>query len=111
MPVVFRRAATSVWRPCLPRPLRHHYGRQDLRRANKNDNGGEHVSVSEWEVPDVAASELSYAVTSSVLEQFAQGHTVGDVLRELVQNEYDALAARSQSPSAKKGLRCMATDV
>ena len=41
-------------------------------------------------MPEFAASELTYAVTSSVLEQFALGHTVGDILRELVQNEYDA---------------------
>jgi hypothetical protein len=41
-------------------------------------------------MPQFAASELTYTITSSVLEQFAQGHTVGDILRELVQNEYDA---------------------
>jgi len=29
-------------------------------------------------------------VTSSLVEEFAQGHTASDVLRELVQNEYDA---------------------
>jgi Domain of unknown function (DUF3883) len=48
------------------------------------------VSIPRWEIPEFAASELTYVVTSSVLEQFAQGHTVGDILRELVQNEYDA---------------------
>lgn len=48
------------------------------------------MSVSEWRLPEFAASDLSYAVTTSVLEQFAQGHTISDVLRELVQNEYDA---------------------
>src|SRR5262249_18750167 len=42
------------------------------------------------EQPEFAASELRYSITSSVVEQFALGHTVGDVLRELVQNEYDA---------------------
>jgi hypothetical protein len=44
----------------------------------------------EWERPDIPASELRYAVGASLVEQFAQGHTVADVLRELVQNEYDA---------------------
>jgi len=48
------------------------------------------LSIPRWEPPEVADSDLSYAVTSSVLEQFALGHTIGDVLRELVQNEYDA---------------------
>lgn len=51
---------------------------------------GSTMTSPEWQVPEVAESDLTYAVTSSVLEQFAQGHTVGDVLRELVQNEYDA---------------------
>jgi hypothetical protein len=48
------------------------------------------VSIFDSELQDIAPSELTYTVTSSVLEQFAQGHTIGDVLRELVQNEYDA---------------------
>jgi hypothetical protein len=62
------------------------------------------VSVSGWDLPDVAASELSYTITSSVLEQFAQGHTVGDVLRELVQNEYDAHGSSLSVTFSEKGL-------
>jgi len=44
----------------------------------------------EWIRPEISGSDLTYAVTSSVLVEFAQGHTVSDVLRELTQNEYDA---------------------
>jgi hypothetical protein len=62
------------------------------------------TSTSGWEVPEFAASDLSYAVTSSVLEQFAQGHTVGDVLRELVQNEYDARGSSLSVTFSAEGL-------
>src|SRR5438105_1376545 len=44
----------------------------------------------EWQPPEVDDSDLRYAVTGSFLAQFVQGHTIEDVLRELVQNEYDA---------------------
>jgi hypothetical protein len=62
------------------------------------------MSFSEWELPELAASELTYAVTSSVLEQFAQGHTIGDVLRELVQNEYDAHGSSLSVTFGERGL-------
>ena len=48
------------------------------------------MNIEKWEPPDVAQSQLTYAVTSSFVEQFAQGHTIDGILRELVQNEYDA---------------------
>jgi hypothetical protein len=48
------------------------------------------MTLTEWQMPEVAASDLTYTVTISVLAQLAQGHTVDDILRELVQNEYDA---------------------
>lgn len=62
----------------LPRGARGGFGR------------GGAVSTIEWQPPEVDASDLKYAVTSSFLEEFVKGHTVEDVLRELVQNEYDA---------------------
>jgi len=46
--------------------------------------------VPEWRVPDVLEEHLQFRVTHRVLEEFALGHTPSDVLRELVQNEYDA---------------------
>jgi hypothetical protein len=48
------------------------------------------VSTLEWQPPEIDAAGLRYALTSSFLEEFVKGHTVEDVLRELVQNEYDA---------------------
>lgn len=48
------------------------------------------MSAIEWQPPELLPSELEYAVTTSVLEEFARGHTISEVLRELVQNEYDA---------------------
>jgi hypothetical protein len=48
------------------------------------------LSFDDWREPDVPDAGLAYAFGSSVVEQFAQGHTAADVLRELVQNEYDA---------------------
>jgi hypothetical protein len=44
----------------------------------------------EWARPDLESAPFQYRVGSSFVEEFAQGHTTGDVLRELVQNEYDA---------------------
>src|SRR5688572_8624233 len=43
----------------------------------------------EWAPPEVPSSALTYAITSSVIEEFAYGHSISDVLRELIQNEYD----------------------
>jgi hypothetical protein len=44
----------------------------------------------DWQPPEVDSSDLRYSVTSSFLEEFVKGHTIEDLLRELVQNEYDA---------------------
>ncbi|MDA0179936.1 DUF3883 domain-containing protein [Solirubrobacter phytolaccae] len=46
--------------------------------------------MSAWEPPELQPSELEYRVGSSFVEEFAAGHSAVDVLRELVQNEYDA---------------------
>ena len=40
--------------------------------------------------PDPAGLDLQFRVATSVLDEFALSHTPADVLRELVQNEYDA---------------------
>src|SRR4051812_47618993 len=65
--------------------------------------------IPDWEPPDLAPSELSYAVTSRVLEEFAQGHSIGDVLRELVQNEYDAQGRSLTVTFGKHGLEVHGT--
>lgn len=43
-----------------------------------------------WELPQLLDSEFRFRVGTSMLEEFARSHTPADVLRELVQNEYDA---------------------
>ena len=45
---------------------------------------------SEASVPSVAEEEFRTVIGSSVVDQFVAGHSLSDVLRELVQNEYDA---------------------
>ncbi len=49
-----------------------------------------HVVIHEpdYVPPDYGASRRT-RIGSSVIEQFVAGHDAGDVLRELVQNEYD----------------------
>ena len=39
---------------------------------------------------DPAGLDLQFRVATSVVDEFALSHTPADVLRELVQNEYDA---------------------
>jgi hypothetical protein len=45
---------------------------------------------SEWSPPSIDAKDFKQLIGSSVLEQFVAGHDPMDVLRELVQNEFDA---------------------
>ena len=62
------------------------------------------MNIEKWEPPDVTQSQLTYAVTSSFVEQFAQGHTIDGILRELVQNEYDAGGSSLSVVFARHGL-------
>jgi hypothetical protein len=43
-----------------------------------------------WSRPDLDPSDLSYNFGSSVLDEFVAGHDMPAILRELIQNEYDA---------------------
>ena len=45
---------------------------------------------SDWDKPDINELELQYNIGNSVVDQFVSGHDHSAVLRELVQNEYDA---------------------
>jgi hypothetical protein len=46
---------------------------------------------SDFAIPaDPADLDLQFRVATSVLDEFVLSHTPADVLRELVQNEYDA---------------------
>lgn len=43
-----------------------------------------------WAPPDITGARFEFRVATSVVEEIARNHTPADVLRELVQNEYDA---------------------
>ena len=51
---------------------------------------GQQAIPTDWQPPDHDASELRHRFGDSVLLEFIRGHSSSDVLRELVQNEYDA---------------------
>ena len=51
------------------------------------------MAEQDWELPQLSDSQFTFRVGTSVLEEFARSHTPADVLRELVQNEYDAHGA------------------
>src|SRR6266571_5017113 len=43
-----------------------------------------------WTPPEISADDLTFRFANSLLDEFVLGHSFDDVLRELVQNEYDA---------------------
>jgi hypothetical protein len=45
---------------------------------------------STWLAPLVDKEEFQQSIGSSILEEFVLGHSAIDILRELVQNEFDA---------------------
>ena len=47
-------------------------------------------SQSNWSRPDLGGLSFEYSIAQSVLEDFVLSHEPSDVLRELVQNEFDA---------------------
>lgn len=65
---------------------------------------GHAASQPDWTPPEIPESDLKWAVASSVLEEFAQGHNFSDILRELVQNEYDAEGSSLAVAFAADGL-------
>ena len=57
----------------------------------------------QW-VPPELAGEFHSAFGSSVVEEFIAGHRLADVLRELVQNEYDGNVSRLVISFGEKAL-------
>lgn len=49
-----------------------------------------------WQKPDIAELDMQFRVTRSVLDDFVEVHDASDVLRELVQNEFDAQGTRME---------------
>src|SRR5215471_922951 len=48
------------------------------------------VELPVWTPPEISADQLTFRFANSLLDEFVLGHSFDDVLRELVQNEYDA---------------------
>src|SRR6266699_863335 len=49
-----------------------------------------------WDKPDIDKRDLQFNYGNSIVAEFVSGHNHADVLRELVQNEYDAKGSRLQ---------------
>ena len=55
-----------------------------------SDKQGVSANVTTWALPPVPEDGFRSKIGTSVIEEFVAGHTSNDVLRELVQNEFDA---------------------
>src|SRR5438105_2147916 len=60
---------------------------------------------AEWQLLDTKKLELRYNYGNSIVEEFVSSHDNADVLRELVQNEYDAGGNRLQVAFGTNKLR------
>ena len=54
------------------------------------ETDGQPAAPTHWQPPELDASELEHRYGDSVLLEFIRGHSSSAILRELVQNEYDA---------------------
>ena len=57
---------------------------------DERDTDGQPTARTDWQPPELDTSELQQRFGDSVLLEFIRGHSFSDILRELVQNEYDA---------------------
>ena len=62
-------------------------GELSVRRRSQN---GKPAIPADWQPPDLDAFDLQHRFGDSVLLEFIRGHSYSAILRELVQNEYDA---------------------
>src|SRR5581483_1305552 len=60
---------------------------------------------TEWSLLDTKKLELRYTYGNSIVAEFVSGHDYADVLRELVQNEYDAGGSQLQVAFGTSELR------
>lgn len=66
----------------------------EKKPATSRKTRPELLPQSEWNLPDTKKLELRYDYGDSVMAEFVSGHDHAAVLRELVQNEYDAGGSR-----------------
>lgn len=75
-----------------------------MARRPSTDDSGHDVWRSQFPGPEVDG-RLRFTVGGDFLEEFVAGHTPSDMLRELVQNEYDAGGSRLEAVFDDEGLR------
>ncbi|MER9316367.1 DUF3883 domain-containing protein [Mesorhizobium sp. M0659] len=73
------------------------------RRRTTTPDAGESIEAP-WTPPDFQASDFNQSIGASFVEQFVLGHDPIDVLRELVQNEFDAGGETMVVAFGKEGL-------
>ena len=54
------------------------------------ETDGQPAATTHWQPPELDTSELQHRFGDSILLEFIRGHSSSAILRELVQNEYDA---------------------
>lgn len=60
------------------------------RGASRDVVDRTNADVETWTAPEFAPNDFNQSIGASILEEFVLGHDPIDVLRELVQNEFDA---------------------
>ena len=58
--------------------------------VGRRSQNGKPAIPADWQPPDLDAFDLQHRFGDSVLLEFIRGHSYSAILRELVQNEYDA---------------------
>ena len=66
------------------------YSKKDPASLKRQNSSGQLVPPGVWQPPELDTSELQHRFGNSVLLEFIRSHSPSAILRELVQNEYDA---------------------
>ena len=64
--------------------------RRQALPMRRGEHDGQSTAPVDWKPPDLDTSELQHRFGDSVLLEFIRGHSPSAILRELIQNEYDA---------------------
>ncbi len=70
----------------------------------RNSPRKQQVTPENWRRPDFDQSKLQHRFGHSILSEFVRGHGPSEILRELVQNEYDAGGSRLEVRFEESGL-------
>ena len=64
--------------------------KSEVLNLSGRETDGQFPAPTHWQPPELDTSELQHRFGNSVLLEFIRGHSFSAILRELVQNEYDA---------------------